>query len=219
METLSKVDEIDRIAVRLPSEATFYGTPMYVALAVDADGEAELPVLLGQQHCLRFFAQYELFSLLCGERAQLAVDGQLRCRGARVSPEHYLGLWRKALSASSSAQDVYDQRGWTLAVRLAGPLSDALWDGRRSGWTCCPFQTFAGFRTRYANRLEQHGDGRFTVDIDLAEPDGARNAFYGRSLLSSVLGHDGPWSAVLHLVREDLGASQDLSPQRAREEA
>ena len=33
--------------------------------------------------------------------------------------------------------------------------------------------------------------------------DGARNAFYGRSLLSSVLGHDGPWSAVLHLVRDD----------------
>lgn len=57
------------------------------------------------------------------------------------------------------------------------------------------------------------------MDIDLAEPDGARNAFYGRSLLSSVLGHDGPWSAVLHLVREDLRASQDLSPQRALEEA
>jgi hypothetical protein len=219
METIPKVDEIDRLAVRLPCEATFYGTPMYVALAVDADGDAKLPVLLGQQHGLRFFAQYELISLLCGDRAQLAVDGQLRCGGVRISPEHYLGLWRKALSASPSAQEVYEKRGWTLAVRLAGPLSDAHWDGRRSGWMCCPFQTFAAFRTRYANRLEQHGDGRFTVDIDLAEPDGARNAFYGRALLSSVLGHDGPWSAVLHLVREDLGAGQDRSPQRALEEA
>lgn len=106
MGILTKVDEIDRIEVRLPSEATFYGTPMYVALAVDAAGDAEAPVLLGQQQGLRFFAQYELISLLCSERAQLAVDGQLRCRGARVSPEQYLGLWRKALAASPSAQDV-----------------------------------------------------------------------------------------------------------------
>lgn len=219
MGILTKVDEIDRIAVRLPSEATFYGTPMYVALAVDAAGDAEAPVLLGQQQGLRFFAQYELISLLCSERVQLAVDGQLRCRGARVSPEHYLGLWRKALAASPSAQEVYEQRGWTLVVRLSGPLSEGPWEGRKSGWTCCPFQTFAGFRARYANRMEQHDDGRFTVVIDLAEPDGARNAFYGRSLLSSVLGHDGPWSAALHLVRESLGASQDRSRERALEEA
>ena len=218
METKRKVDEIDRIAVRLPSEATFYGTPMNVALAVDADGDAQVPVLLGQQQGLRFYAQYELISLLCADRAQLAVDGRLRCRGDRVSPEQYLGLWRKALSASPSAQDVYEQRGWTLAVRLDGPLSDARWNGRRSGWTCCPFQTFAAFRARYGNRLQQHGDGRFTLDIDLAEPDGARNAFYGRSLLSSVLGHDGPWSAVLHLVQGDLGAGRDLSRQPALEE-
>ena len=44
---------------------------------------------------------------------------------------------------------------------------------------------------------------RFRVDIDLAEPDGPRNAHFGRCLLSSVLGHDGAWSAQLALVQED----------------
>lgn len=213
MEIRSKIDEIDRIAVRLPADTTFYGTPMHVAMAVDADGEASVPVLLGQQHGLRYLAQYELVSLLCEGRAQLTVDGQLRCGGRRVSPEQYLGLWRKALSAPTSAQDLYEERGWTLAVRLDGPLSDAIWEDRKSGWTCCPFQTFAAFRARYANRLALRADGRFTLDIDLAEPDGPRNAFYGRSLLSSVLGHDGPWSAVLRLVREDIGARPDRALQ------
>jgi hypothetical protein len=204
MEATHKVDEVDRIAVRLPDDATFYGTPMFVAIAVDLGCEGIEPVLLGQHHRLRFLAQYEVMSLLCDDRAQLAVDGQLRCRGARVTPEHYLALWRKALLAPLSAQELYEQHGWSLIARLKGPLSDPRWRDRTSGWTCCPFKTFAAFRERYGDRLEHQCEGRFSLDIDLAEPDGARNAFYGESLLSAVLGHQGPWSAKLSLVREAL---------------
>jgi hypothetical protein len=120
MEATHKVDEVDRIAVRLPDDATFYGTPMFVAIAVDLGCEGIEPVLLGQHHRLRFLAQYEVMSLLCDDRAQLAVDGQLRCRGARVTPEHYLALWRKALLAPLSAQELYEQHGWSLIARLKG---------------------------------------------------------------------------------------------------
>jgi hypothetical protein len=187
------VDEIDRITIRLPTDATVFRTPTFLALTLDAEAGSNTPVpsLLPEHECLRYLAQYELMSVLCARRAQWAVDGRLRCQGSRVTPERYLGLWRKALTEPLSPQEVFDQRGWSLVARLNGPLSDASLMKRKSGWTCCPFQTFGGFQARYRDRLQDDGTQRFSVDIDLAEPDGARNAFHGRSLLSSVIGQQG----------------------------
>src|SRR5688500_16559902 len=127
MEATPMVDEVDRIVVRLPDDATFYSTPLFVAIAVYLGDEGIRPVMLRPDHRVRFLAQYEVMSLLCDDRAQLSVDGQLRCRGGRVTPEHYLGLWRKVLLAPLSAQELYEQHGWSLIAQLKGPLSDPRW--------------------------------------------------------------------------------------------
>lgn len=199
------VNEVERLAVRLPTDATVSRTRTFLAVTLDvnSDTHAPAPDLLPEHAGLRYLAQYELMSVLCAHRAQQTVDGRLRCRGSRITPEQYLGLWRKALAEALTPQELYDQRGWSLAARLQGPLPAAELRDRKSGWTCCPFQTFGGFHARYRDRMVPEGTQRFRVDIDLAEPDGPRNAHYGRCLLSSVLGHEGAWSAQLALVLED----------------
>ena len=199
------INEFERLAVRLPTDATVSRSPTFLAVTLDvnSDGHAPAPDLLPEHAALRYLAQYELMSVLCSHRAQQAVDGRLRCKGSRVTPERYLGLWRQALSEALTPQELYDQNGWSLVARLQGPLQSAEVLDRKSSWTCCPFQTFAGFHARYRDRMVPEGTQRFRVYIDLAEPDGPRNAHFGRCLLSSVLGHDGAWSAQLALVPED----------------
>ena len=110
------INEFERLAVRLPTDATVSRTRTFLAVTLDvnSDTHAPAPDLLPEHAGLRYLAQYELMSVLCAHRAQQAVDGRLRCRGSRVTPEQYLGLWRKALAAALTPQELYDQRGWSL---------------------------------------------------------------------------------------------------------
>ncbi len=77
------INEIGRIVIHLPDDAMFYRDRSYLPVVIDmADGE-QLPKLLRSgDHGINYMAQYEIFSSLCSNRAQMAVDQRLLSRNA-----------------------------------------------------------------------------------------------------------------------------------------
>lgn len=187
MDHPSSVNEVDRLAVRLPDDATIYQSPTYIAIAFDADVSTARPTpkLLQRRPCmLEYQAQYELFSTLCADRAQQTVDAQLLVAGRSITPEKYLALWRHAVANAISLRALFADYGLRIVATLRAPLSAMA--GRRSSWTCCPFGTFDAFLARHRPCMKFDAAGSFTLHLDLRDPDAARDAFYGASMLSDA---------------------------------
>ncbi len=76
----------------------------------------------------------------------------------------------------------------------------------KSSWTCCPFGTFAAFQARYAKQMDLTGDGAFTLELDLARPGAARDAYYGASMICAVLRREPTaWRACIELRKTTAG--------------
>ena len=78
------LDEVGRLVIHLPDDATFYGERSYLPIAVDlVDGSKTPSLLRADQHGVHYMAQYEVFSALCSDRAQRTVDQTLLVGGTR----------------------------------------------------------------------------------------------------------------------------------------
>lgn len=177
------INEVDRVCIVLPPNATFYSAFPYIAVAFDAGSNGATPKILGRSE-LPYLAKYRIFSELCQGRAIQTVDHRLVVNSKPVTPETYLGLWRKAITQALTPTQFTEQYGLKLIVLLGGFL-----EGLRevkSHWTSSPFATFADFEAAYAEKIQYMDSGRqFRLELVLGQENAARDAFYGESLISS----------------------------------
>jgi len=199
------VDEVGRLVIHLPDDATFYGARSYLPIALDLVERVKTPSLLRPDpQGINYMAQYEVFSALCSDRAQRTVDQTLLVGGQPTKPERYLGLWRDAIAASVSAESAAEEHGIRVVAVLQAPL--AAMASAKSSWTCCPFGTFAAFQARYAKQMDLAGDGAFTLELDLARPGAARDAYYGASMICAALRRaPTAWRACIELRKTTAG--------------
>lgn len=177
-------NEIQQAAILLPDDTTIYGDPRYVAVAwtLHPSNDTTAQVLGNQRRCLPFLARYEVFDLLCQDRAMRTVDGGLRVDGHVVTPENYLTLWRRTLDRPVSAGQFARQFGVYPAAVFNAPLAPLR--GQRSSWSSAPFKRFDDLESRYASRM-RYGDGHqaFELVLDLRGPTAPRDAFYLESFV------------------------------------
>lgn len=193
------LDEVGRLVIHLPDDATFYGERSYLPIAVDlVDGSTTPSLLRADQHGVHYMAQYEVFSALCSDRAQRTVDQTLLVGGTPTTPERYLRLWRDAMTTSVSAETAATLHGIRAVAVLQAPLASVT--GAKSSWTTCPFGSFTSFRAKYGGQMSLASDGTFALELDLARPGSARDAYYGASMMSSVLRSEPTaWRASIEL--------------------
>lgn len=184
------IDEVARVAIALPKDTCFYSDQQFIAVAFDAtraDGIAHIvhEILGASRPCLPFFARYEIFSRLCGDRAMRTVDGALRANGETVTPERYLGLWRTAIGQPLTPSRFTELTGYAACAVLGGRF-DGL-RGKRKSWSSSPFETFDDFEAAYRDRIGYLDEGRcFRIELDLRLAHAARDAFYLEAFLSSA---------------------------------
>lgn len=180
--TSAVVNEVDRVVIRLPDDATIYRSPTYIAVAIDASESGVLaPSLLNHCDRLDYLAPYELFNSLCRDRAQRTVDGRLLMEGRPIAPEQYLALWRSAIVKALSPSAANASHGMRIFARLSAPLGAA--KGWRSPWTSCPFGTFdAVLKKHRASVQVDDTSGVFVLCLDLRSLNAARDAFLAASM-------------------------------------
>lgn len=203
------VNEIGRFLVKLPENATFYGDPHYVPIAFEAtDDGCESRIVGIPPTCLAYLPKYRVIGALCGDRAQRTVDGALVVCGKPITPERYLALWRQGLAEASAPAILTAEHGLRLAAVIEAPLAP-LWKAK-APWSGSPFATFDEMHARYASQIQDLGDGRFRIELDLRAEDAARDAFYAGAIVSSALGHDSDaWSARLVLQGRTAARHED----------
>lgn len=209
-------NEVGRFVVQLPDDATICRAPSYVAVAFEASQGGVHATLPGQpDRRLRYHSGCEVVASLCTDRALRVVDESLVINGRPLAPERYLGLWRRALSLAASAQQLAERHRVRLVAVLDAPLAPLL--GRRSGWSGSPFGTFDAFAERHARQMVVDSGGRFTLRLDLRQPDAARDAYFGEEFCRAALTEaHGPWHASLaldgdaHVVARAARRSSDL---------
>ncbi len=182
----SLVNEIDRVVIVLPNDTSFYNTPLFIAVAFDANPQGIAPDIIGASRMnLPFLAGYQLFSRLCGDRAMRTVDGDLCVSGEVVTPERYLALWRTAIGQPLTPDELTDRYAYSVYAVLGGRLEGLR--GQRSCWNSSPFETFDHFEAAYRERIDYLDDNRqFRVEFDLKQIHAARDVFYLESFLSSA---------------------------------
>ena len=220
MATPPITDERGRLVIHLPNDATLVGWRTYLPVVADhVAGQTTRSLLRERDRGIDYDAQYSVFSLLCSDRAQRVVDKTLLVQGKPITPERYLGLWRNAIESSVSLDAAARDHGLHPFATLSGPL--ALLRSTNSSWTCCPFGSFTAFEAKYGEAMQVNSEGNFTLEIALASQDGARDAYYGASMLSSALRKsDAAWQAFVTLRQSQIGlpftvASKDLDSQEA----
>ncbi len=187
---IQPLNEFARAVVALPKDATLYSDTHFMAIAWDQpdDASAPRPTILGAgRGVLPYLPAYRLINLLCGDRAMRTVDGTLRVCRRTVTPEAYLGLWRAALQAALSPEELADQLGLKILVTLGAALASAR--QASSCWTTSPFKSFSEFEEAYSSRFTlgptARGASGFRITLDLREATAARDAFYGRDLVTN----------------------------------
>lgn len=182
----SPLNELARAVIGLPLDATLYSSPHFVAIVWD-DGPTPRPSILGAEDtALPYFASYQLINRLCGDRAMRTVDGTLRVRQRTLTPEAYLGLWRAAMQAPLTPQELASRFSLKILVTLGAALAPARLASRV--WTSSPFESFLDFEAAYGSRFvlspTASGASGFELTLDLCAPQAARDAFYGRALVT-----------------------------------
>jgi hypothetical protein len=201
-------NEVGRVVIHLPDDATFYRDRSYLPIAIDLVDGTQIPSLLrSDSHGIDYMAGYEIFSALCSARAQRTVDRSLLVDNAPITPERYLGLWRSAIGNSMPPQAASKTFGIQAVAVLQAPLADLA--GARSSWTSCPFGAFETFQDKYRRELNVSSDGVFTLELDLARPGAARDAYYAASMVSTRLRHGSTaWRASIELRTSPRGTGQ-----------
>lgn len=182
-------NEIERVAIVLPQDTTFYHEQRYLAVAWDKEtaGATTGQIIGDHRQRLPFLAGYHLFSKLCGDRAMRTVDGSLRVNGQVITPERYLSLWRGTLAKPITAEQFTERHGQQVLLVLGAPLAPLR--GQRSAWTSSPFVYFDDFEAAHRDRIEYRTDGgseHFEIALDLREPNAARDAFYAASFIQET---------------------------------
>lgn len=203
------INEIGRIVIHLPDDAMFYRDRSYLSVAIDqAEGQQRPTLLRSGDRGINYMAQYEIFSSLCSERAQKAVDQRLLVAGMPVTPERYLGMWRTAIADSLTPADAARKHGIQARAILRAPLADMA--NVKSSWTSCPFGTFARFQARFGDLFELDGDGTFSLELDLATAGHARAAYYAASMMCSKFDRTSAnWRACIEI--RQVGAQRHQS--------
>jgi hypothetical protein len=177
-------NEVGRVLVALPADATCYGGPKLLAVAFDrGDDDSVTAVLLHPPRTeLPYLSRYEVFSVLCADRAQRTVDRTLVVDARPITPERYLALWRRAARIDLAAFAAIHR--YVLVARIAGPLRSMR--GVRAPWDTSPFDRFEDFEALYRDRMQVGPDEEdFVLEIPFSAVNGARDAFYAESFLLS----------------------------------
>lgn len=193
------INEIDRVVIQLPDDAMFYRDRRYLPVIIDlVDGARQPALLASSENDIHYVAQYEIFSALCRDRAQKAVDLGLLVAAAPITPERYLGIWRTAIAGAVPPETAAQQHGIHAYAVLRAPL--AAMAGVKSPWTTCPFGSFDAFRAKYGDQFQFADDGTFTLQLALAAPEHASAAFYAASMMRRSFDRDcAQWSAGIEL--------------------
>ena len=196
---LNITNELGRVVVSLPSDASFYSSPHLIGVAIDGSSGKPLASIVGvHEPRLCYRAPYQLIGALCSDRAQRAVDQQLVVEGRPVTPETYLGLWRKALDSAVSPHQLAIEHGLCAIAVFRGQLGPLM--GTPASWTSSPFATFDEFHDRYKGSMTTDAEGCFSLELDMRSNCAARDAFYLDSFMSRAYGFDSAdWSSGLVL--------------------
>ena len=217
---LNATNELDRVVVSLPGDASFYSSPHLIGVAIDGSPGNPLASIVGvHEPRLCYKAPYQLMSALCSDRAQRVVDQQLVVAGRPVTPETYLGLWRKALDFAVSPQQLERDYGLCALAVFKGHLGPLM--GTKASWTTSPFATFDEFHDQYKASMRTDAEGYFSLELDMRWNCAARDAFYLDSFMSRAFGFDSAgWCSGLVLRGTVSGsAAQQSLLQYESEEA
>lgn len=204
------INEIGRFITKLPPDSTYYSSPVYLPLAFDlVDGRRHASLLTRGGKSLGYLASYEIIGyLLCEDRAQRTVDGDLVVNGMRITPEKYLGLWRSALEAAETPEDLFRRQGLALIATISAPL--ALVKAATRSWSGAPFQDFAAFEAKYGSAISYEGD-RFSIRFDMRAPDAPRDAYYIADLVASACrSSDTAWHTAVSVEQAAQPPADDL---------
>lgn len=168
------IDEVARVVVKLPADATWYGMETFVPIVVDSI-QPHHKLLLDCSRGMEYLPAYRLFERLCEDRAERALMGHLRIDGLVVQPERYLALWRKAIAEAVTPHELGARFGLRLVVHLRGNICALT--GRTTSWSNGSFRDMEPFCRKYQDQLTVYDRGDFSLDLDLRDEDAARDAF------------------------------------------
>jgi len=172
------VNELQAICIRLPpdvSPTSSPDSPRYLCIARHADRPA---CVLGDG--LAYCAHYQLIESICGTRATLTVDGQLRVSGRRVTPEAYINRWREAL-AKPVPIDRASSSLWLVRVAVFEWQHSVALNQAKPRWINPPCSRFGALLDAHGDQLviaPVDGVVRAQLQIDLTRPNGARDAWW-----------------------------------------
>jgi hypothetical protein len=199
------LNEIDAFCVALPADlCPFTGQHHLRYLAVvDVEGVGHRPV----GRYLPFEPSTYLIRTLCVERAVDAVDGTLIVRGQRVTPEAYLQAWRDRLAQPLSLLELAERKHLQAIAVFEWRHSAAI-ENRKATWVQPPYPTFGELlRARGCSCGAPCHSGLPSIrrlEIDLAAPTGARDAWWADDFLSALSQDD-----QVITRRVDLRPAQD----------
>lgn len=168
------INEVGAVCVKLPIDVCPTSSAdhrRYLCIVMDSRRD---PKALGSE--LPFLPHYEAISRVCLERAVLIVDGSLRVQRRRMEPDAYIRRWRRALDEAIEIDQLRSHVGLQAVAKLQLD-APATFLAARPRWVNPPYPTPAALIAARSNEVRTDG-GRITMEIDLAAPNGARDAWW-----------------------------------------
>lgn len=181
------LNELDAFCVVLPADLcpmTSRDHLRYLAVVND-EGVGHHPLGRG----LSFEPATWLIACICRERAIDTVDASLLVDGRQITPEKYLQRWRALLEQPVAVREL-GERKRLQAVAIFQWRHSAALAARKATWVTPPCATFGELLHAHGcNSLatcELDPPAVTTLEIDLAMPAGARDAWWVNDYLSCI---------------------------------
>ena len=175
---------------------------------------------------LPFFPEYEVIARACRERAMLTVDGSLRVNARRIEPDKYLLRWRKALKKAVPISGVIVEF-WRCPVAVLEWKHAELLEQIKPRWVEPPYRSFGELLQAHEAQVSSFprradlsepedtganwsatseasatsGTSMRRLQIDLASPNGARDAWWAEDFLSDRAAANSKVSVRMELRR------------------
>lgn len=193
------INEVGAVCVTLPLDVcpmSCADSRRYLCIVMDSRRD---PLALGTG--LPFLPRYEVISMVCSERAVLLVEGTLRVQRRRMEPDAYIRRWRRALDEAISIEQLRSHVGLQAIASFDIDASEQFL-AARPRWINPPYPTPSALLDARSADVRSNDD-RCSLAIDLASPNGARDAWW---LNDWMRGTDG--TGALSISPSSLASAQ-----------
>ena len=182
------INEIDAFCIALPADLCPFTEPDHLRyLCVIGHASAANPNKVEYRTLGRGFSTEPASAVIrrvCSELAIETVDATRVVRGHPIPPEAYIERWRERLTGAIRLDRlVLDKE--LRAVAIFEWAHEPRFADKKPRWVKAPFESFGELLA--SRQFEPAPAGYLTrLEIDLAEPNGARDAWWADDFLSAV---------------------------------